>query len=174
MPLPTVQCRSEGDWRVAEASPGAEQQESEQPPRTGPPACPASAGPDAGTEEFPHGGGSDRRNRTGGEDQEGAIQGRQAGRDEGHNAGNLASRARGIIGKSFNRRSKTDRIPPYIKIAPEPLFGEGAVRKATAEFIAHYHTERNHQGLDNALICPDPGHAVTKAKCIGANVWAGY
>ena len=39
------------------------------------------------------------------------------------------------------------------------LFGEGAVRKATAEFIAHYHTERNHQGLDNALIRPEPGHA---------------
>jgi putative transposase len=39
------------------------------------------------------------------------------------------------------------------------LFGEGAVRKATAEFITHYHSERNHQGLDNALICPDPEHA---------------
>jgi transposase InsO family protein len=36
------------------------------------------------------------------------------------------------------------------------LFGEGAVRKATAEFITHYHSERNHQGLDNALICPEP------------------
>jgi transposase InsO family protein len=35
-------------------------------------------------------------------------------------------------------------------------FGEGAVRKATAEFITHYHSERNHQGLNNALICPDP------------------
>ena len=33
-------------------------------------------------------------------------------------------------------------------------FGEGAVRKATAEFIAHYHTERNHQGLENRLIVP--------------------
>ena len=44
------------------------------------------------------------------------------------------------------------------------LFGEGAVRKATTEFIAHYHTERNHQGLDNALICPDPGHAVVEGK----------
>jgi hypothetical protein len=28
------------------------------------------------------------------------------------------------------------------------LFGEGAVRKATAEFMAHYHSERNHQGLE--------------------------
>ena len=44
------------------------------------------------------------------------------------------------------------------------LFGEGAVRKATAEFIAHYHSERNHQGLDNTLICPDPGHAVAAGK----------
>jgi hypothetical protein len=36
------------------------------------------------------------------------------------------------------------------------LFGEGSVRRATAEFAAHYHAERNHQGLDNQLICPDP------------------
>jgi putative transposase len=36
------------------------------------------------------------------------------------------------------------------------LFGEGAVRKATPEIMAHYHSERNHQGLDNALICPEP------------------
>jgi Integrase core domain len=36
------------------------------------------------------------------------------------------------------------------------LFGESAVRKATAEFMAHYHSERNHQGLANALICPEP------------------
>ena len=39
------------------------------------------------------------------------------------------------------------------------LFGESGVRKATAEFMAHYHSERNHQGLDNALICPEPQYA---------------
>jgi hypothetical protein len=39
------------------------------------------------------------------------------------------------------------------------LFGESAVRKASAEFMAHYHSERNHQGLANALICPKPEHA---------------
>ena len=33
------------------------------------------------------------------------------------------------------------------------------MRKATAEFMAHYHRERNHQGLDNALICPEPERA---------------
>ena len=38
------------------------------------------------------------------------------------------------------------------------LFGEGSVRRAAAEFTAHYHAERNHQGLDNKLICPDPAH----------------
>jgi putative transposase len=39
------------------------------------------------------------------------------------------------------------------------LFDESAVRKATAEFRAHYHRERNHQALDNVLICPEPEHA---------------
>jgi transposase InsO family protein len=32
------------------------------------------------------------------------------------------------------------------------LFGEGALRKAIREFMAHYHLERNHQGLSNRLI----------------------
>jgi transposase InsO family protein len=35
------------------------------------------------------------------------------------------------------------------------FFGERSLRKATREFAAHYHTERNHQGLDNRLIEPD-------------------
>ena len=36
------------------------------------------------------------------------------------------------------------------------LFGEGSVRRAASEFTVHYHHERNHQGLGNKLICPDP------------------
>jgi len=32
------------------------------------------------------------------------------------------------------------------------LFGEESLRNAIREFIAHYHLERNHQGLDNRLI----------------------
>ena len=36
------------------------------------------------------------------------------------------------------------------------LFGEGSVRRAAAEFTVHYHLERNHQGLNNKLICPEP------------------
>jgi putative transposase len=34
------------------------------------------------------------------------------------------------------------------------LFGETATHKAVGAFVAHYHTERNHQGLDNELIVP--------------------
>ncbi|HYR84349.1 MAG TPA: integrase core domain-containing protein [Terriglobia bacterium] len=32
------------------------------------------------------------------------------------------------------------------------LFGEDALRNAVHEFVAHYHLERNHQGLGNRLI----------------------
>ena len=35
------------------------------------------------------------------------------------------------------------------------FFGERSLRKALQEFEAHYHTERNHQGLGNELIEPD-------------------
>src|SRR6185312_8430377 len=36
------------------------------------------------------------------------------------------------------------------------FFGEKSLRNATASFLAHYHTERNHQGLGNKLIEPGP------------------
>jgi hypothetical protein len=35
------------------------------------------------------------------------------------------------------------------------LFGEEALRNAVREFVAHYHGERNHQGIGNLLILPD-------------------
>ena len=34
------------------------------------------------------------------------------------------------------------------------FFGEDALRNTIREFITHYHTERNHQGLENRLIVP--------------------
>jgi len=34
------------------------------------------------------------------------------------------------------------------------FFGEDALRKAVHDFVAHYHFERNHQGLGNRLIVP--------------------
>jgi transposase InsO family protein len=42
------------------------------------------------------------------------------------------------------------------------LFGEESLRTAIHNFIAHYHTERNHQGLANRLIIPEPGHVGNK------------
>ena len=41
------------------------------------------------------------------------------------------------------------------------FFGERSLRKASREFAAHYHTERNHQGIDNALIEPGDRPAST-------------
>lgn len=38
------------------------------------------------------------------------------------------------------------------------LFGEGSLRTAVHNFVAHYHTERNHQGLENRLINPEVSH----------------
>jgi putative transposase len=52
------------------------------------------------------------------------------------------------------------------------LFGEGSIRRAVSEFTTHYHSERNHQGLDNKLICPEPslfceGAAVRRRERLG-------
>jgi transposase InsO family protein len=35
------------------------------------------------------------------------------------------------------------------------LIGEGSLRRAIAEFVVHYHTERNHQSLENKIIGPE-------------------
>ena len=37
------------------------------------------------------------------------------------------------------------------------LFGERPLSRALAEFSAHYHGERNHQGKGNQLLFPEPG-----------------
>lgn len=48
------------------------------------------------------------------------------------------------------------------------FFGERSLRKATREYAAHYHRERNHQGIDNRLIEPDdrPGSTIDAIKCV--------
>jgi putative transposase len=46
----------------------------------------------------------------------------------------------------FVRTIKEDCLEQMI------LFGEDALRRAVYEFVAHYHFERNHQGLGNRLI----------------------
>lgn len=42
------------------------------------------------------------------------------------------------------------------------FFGEASLRRALEEFVAHYHGERNHQGLGNELI--EPGAEVGRAE----------
>jgi transposase InsO family protein len=39
------------------------------------------------------------------------------------------------------------------------LFGERSLRRVIREFMAHYHWERNHQGLGNRLITPEAGQS---------------
>ncbi len=34
------------------------------------------------------------------------------------------------------------------------FFGEHSLRRAVKSYLAHYHRERNHQSLDNAVISP--------------------
>jgi hypothetical protein len=51
------------------------------------------------------------------------------------------------------------------------LFGEASVRKATAEFVAPYHRERNHQGLENRLISRKCSPGMPTAQLTGESVW---
>ena len=39
------------------------------------------------------------------------------------------------------------------------FFGEAMLRRALTEFVAHYHAERNHQGVGNRLLRPEFGPA---------------
>ena len=49
--------------------------------------------------------------------------------------------------------------------------GERHFRRAVAEFVAHYHCERNHQGLDNELIV-ERRPATRRATYLDARDWA--
>ena len=44
------------------------------------------------------------------------------------------------------------------------FFGEESLRSAIQNFVAHYHAERNHQGLANRLISPEAGHLDNKGE----------
>jgi hypothetical protein len=47
------------------------------------------------------------------------------------------------------------------------VFGRKSLEKAVEEYVEHYHTERNHQGLGNELIEPDhhAGSVVGRIPC---------
>jgi putative transposase len=42
------------------------------------------------------------------------------------------------------------------------FFGDGSLRKAIHEYVAHYHGERNHQGLENRIISPNNEHLAAR------------
>jgi len=47
------------------------------------------------------------------------------------------------------------------------FFGEKSLCRAVTEFLRHYHSERNHQGLDNKIIDPrnESGKISGKIEC---------
>jgi len=66
--------------------------------------------------------------------------------------------------KSPNLNAQIERYVRSIKsecLDRMVFFGERSLHRALAEFVAHYHGERNHQGLDNRLI--EPGDEVGRA-----------
>jgi putative transposase len=59
--------------------------------------------------------------------------------------------------RSPNLNSYAERFVRTIKefCLERIILGEDALRTAVREFVAHYHGERNHQGIGNRLIIPD-------------------
>jgi len=61
----------------------------------------------------------------------------------------------------------TPHIERFMRIIKEEslermiFFGQGMLRNAVGQYLLHYHTERNHQGLRNKII--DPGEEVGQA-----------
>jgi Homeodomain-like domain/Integrase core domain len=46
------------------------------------------------------------------------------------------------------------------------LFGEASLRRALAEFVAYYHSQRNHQGKGNVLLFPAPSTTTRRRKVV--------
>ena len=60
--------------------------------------------------------------------------------------------------RSPNLNAHCERFVRSIKeeaLAQMVMLGERALYYAIQQYLAHYHTERNHQGLDNQLIAPE-------------------
>ena len=49
----------------------------------------------------------------------------------------------------FVKTIKTECVEQFV------LFGESALQHVIREYLTHYHAERNHQGIDNAIPFPD-------------------
>jgi putative transposase len=63
--------------------------------------------------------------------------------------------------RSPNLNAHCERFVRSIKeeaLAQMVMLGERSLYYALQQYLAHYHHERNHQGLDNHLIAPEPEH----------------
>jgi putative transposase len=49
----------------------------------------------------------------------------------------------------FVKSVKTEGLEQFV------LFGENSLRHVIREYLAHYHAERNHQGIENVVPFPD-------------------
>jgi transposase InsO family protein len=61
--------------------------------------------------------------------------------------------------RSPNLNAHCERFVRSIKeeaLARMVMLGERALYHVIHQYLAHYHTERNHQGLDNQLITSEP------------------
>jgi hypothetical protein len=56
----------------------------------------------------------------------------------------------------YMRSMKSECLNKFI------FFGEKSLHRAVKEFAQHYHSERNHQGIDNSII--DPGDEVGRER----------
>ncbi len=60
----------------------------------------------------------------------------------------------------FVRSIKEESLKHFV------LFGERSLRHVVREYLAHYHTERNHQGIENMIPFPDDRLAATGRKIL--------
>ncbi len=60
--------------------------------------------------------------------------------------------------RSPNLKAYAERFVRSIKAAcldRMPLIGESSLQRAVSQFVIHYHTERNHQGLEDKTVRPE-------------------
>jgi hypothetical protein len=69
------------------------------------------------------------------------------------------------IAERFVRSKKSECLNRMI------FFGQASLQHAISQFMAHYQTERNHQGLENRLVEPGP-ISCHLTPCISASVSA--
>ena len=71
--------------------------------------------------------------------------------------------------RSPNRNAFAERWVRSVKdecLSRLILFGGHSLQRALVEFIAHYHSERNHQGKGNVLLFPSPTPAtLSRIRC---------